>query len=69
MYTNINFKTKKVMKEAFAAGKQLYTYQPGGMFPGMKNGAATIEGPHFPAAHTWYARVLLKDGVIVRVLS
>jgi hypothetical protein len=69
MYTDINFKTKKAFKEAFASGKPLSTYQPGGMFEGTKNGETTIEGPHYPEPHKWYARVQLKDGIITRVIG
>ena len=29
MYTNINFRTKKELKEAVAAGKKITVYQPG----------------------------------------
>ena len=32
MYTDINFKTKKALKEAVAAGKEVTTFQPGGMW-------------------------------------
>jgi hypothetical protein len=67
MYTDFNFKTKKALKEAVAQGKQVTVYQPGGMFPGTKDGRESVEGPHYPAPHTWYARVVLKDGVIVSV--
>lgn len=69
MYTDINFKTKKAMKEAFAAGKQLTVYQPGGMFPSKTDGRVTIEGPHYPQAHSWYASVEIKDGVITKIIS
>jgi hypothetical protein len=33
------------------------------------NGEETIEGPHYPKPHTWYARVRVEDGVVVKVLS
>jgi hypothetical protein len=69
MYTDINFKTKKSLKEAFAAGRELTVYQPGGRFPSQTDGAVSLEGPHFPEPHRWYARVEIKDGIIVKVLS
>jgi len=69
MYTSHNFKTKKAMKTAFAAGEQLHTFQPGGMFPAQLDGRVCIEGPHYPQPHRWYASVELKDGVIVKVVS
>lgn len=69
MYTVINFKSKKAMKEAVAEGKQIEVFQPGGLFPGTMNGRTAIEGPHYPAAHTWYASVEVKDGIITKVIS
>lgn len=69
MYTVTNFKTKKAMKEAVASGQQVEVYQPGGLFPGATDGRVAIEGPHYPQPHTWYASVLIKDSIIVKVLS
>lgn len=34
---------------------------------GYENGTDFVEGPHYPAAHTWYAEVTMKDGIVVRV--
>ena len=68
MYTGINFKTKKALKEAVAAGRKIDVYQPGpfgGNVP--RNGRVTLEGPHWPQSHTWYATATLKDGYIVKV--
>lgn len=33
------------------------------------DGEAFLEGPHYPRPHTWYAKVQVKDGVVVKVLS
>lgn len=68
MYTDKNFKTKKALKEAVANGEKLTYYQPG-PFGGneKRDGKITLEGPHYPAAHTWYATAEVKDGVIVKV--
>jgi hypothetical protein len=66
MYTDINFKTKKALKEAVAEGRQITVYQPGGMFPSPQNGKITLEGPHSPAPHTWYASATIANGVIVQ---
>ena len=68
MYTTINFKTKKALKEAIAAGKQVGVYQPG-PFGGSEpsNGNVVLEGPHYPEPHRWYAQATLKDGIIVKV--
>lgn len=65
MYTDRNFKTKKALKEAVANGDQVTVYQPGGLFPSQQNGKITLEGPHSPAPHTWYAQATIKDGIIV----
>ncbi len=68
MYVNPNFKTKKALKEAVAAGKIVTIYQPG-PFGGneLKNGAFAIEGPYYPEPHKWYANVVVKDGFITKV--
>jgi hypothetical protein len=65
VYTVINFRTKKALKEAIAAGRPIEVYQPGPFGPGVKDGPVTLEGPHYPAPHTWYATATVKDGVIV----
>ena len=67
MYTDQNFKTKKALKDALTAGKSIGIFQPGGTFPTPSNGNVTLEGPHFPAAHTWYAQATVVDGVITKV--
>jgi hypothetical protein len=67
VYTDINFKTKKALKDSFKEGKKITTYQPGGFFPSVKDGRVSLEGPHFPAPHTWYADVEIKNGVIVKI--
>jgi hypothetical protein len=67
-YADRNFKTKKALKEAVAAGEKVGIFNPGlGVAP--ENGTASLEGPHFPAAHTWYARVAVVNGVITKVIS
>lgn len=72
MYTVTNFKTKKALKEAVAAGKLVQIYQPNGELTGHsapRNGEVTLEGPHYPAPHTWYARVRMHNGFVQKVLS
>lgn len=74
MYVNPNFKTKKALKTAvagLAAGEITCiprVFSPG-PFPCPENGRVTLEGPHYPAAHTWYAQVEVKDGVVIKVIS
>lgn len=64
MYTDINFKTKKELLQALAGGAKLTIHSPG-IFPAPRDGEVSLEGPHYPKAHTWYARATMKDGVIV----
>lgn len=72
MYSEINFKTKKAFKEAVEAGQKIRMYQPGGMFNPPEaqadySGKACVEGPHYPQAHTWYASVEVKNGIVIKV--
>jgi hypothetical protein len=64
MYTVINFKSKKALKEAVASGKQVETFQPG-PFPAKTDGPVALEGPHYPEPHRWYASAVVKDGIVV----
>lgn len=66
MYTVTNFKTKKAFKEAVTQGEQIRLYAPGLGTP-KDNGTETVEGPHYPKPHIWYAQVEVKDGVVVKV--
>ena len=74
MYVTGNPKTKKALKEAVAtANDDGYCNPPvvfsPGPFPAKENGIEWVEGPQYPKAHTWYAKVEVKDGVIVKVIS
>lgn len=65
-YVSPNFKTKKALKEALAAGKAVEVFQPGlGTVP--SDGRVTLEGPHYPAPHTWYATGVMQGGRLVKV--
>ena len=66
MYTETNFKTKKALKDAFTAGTPIRVYSPG-PFPCPRDGDVVLEGPHYPQPHKWYAEVVLKDGVVVKI--
>ena len=67
MYTEINFKTKKALKDAVASGKEVGTWQSGGFFPPKRNGSITLEGPHYPEAHRWYAQARVdENGIIIK---
>ena len=74
MYAQGNPRTKKELKRRVAAyldgsGPAVRAFQPGGIFPGTADGFDTIEGPHYPEPHRFYARVEIRAGIIVRVIS
>jgi hypothetical protein len=68
MYTTRDFKTKKQLKQALKDGESISVFQPG-PFGGSEpsNGEVSLEGPHYPAAHSWYARATLRDGLVIKV--
>lgn len=68
MYTSKNFKTKKALKEAIERGEKITVYQPG-PFGGNEptNGKVTLEGPHYPEPHKWYAQGELVDGYLIKI--
>lgn len=76
-YTVINFKTKKALKEAVVFRltnpndglEPVRCFNPG-LGPDLSNftGKVSLEGPHYPKPHTWYAQAELKDGVVVKVV-
>lgn len=66
MYVSPNFTTKKQLKEALAAGKAVDVFQAGiGTVP--QNGQVALEGPHYPAPHTWYATGVMENGKLVKI--
>jgi len=70
MYAEGNPKTKKELKQWVSDGKEVRAFLPNSEWTGFKtvtNGIEVIEGPHYPKPHRFYAEVLLKDGVIVKV--
>ena len=73
MYTVKNFKTKKALKDAIAAGDKVSVFQPNSdLFGGSSNpkpgGTVTLEGPHYPQPHAWYAQAVLdQDCHIIKV--
>lgn len=76
-YATGNPKSKAELKRWLADGQQVRVFQPGpfsdrGFFDdtnGPINGDVSIEGPHYPQPHRWYARVKVEDGRIVKVIS
>ena len=66
MYTEFNYKTKKAMKEALAQAlangrRGLPCFQPGPFGPGVRDGSACCEGPHYPEPHKWYASCTVQN--------
>lgn len=67
-YTDINYPTKKALIADFKAGKRIHCHQPGGLFP-LQTGRNTIEGPHYPKPHKWYAAVTLDENGFITKIS
>ena len=65
-YADRNFKTKKALKAAVAAGDSIGIVS---VFFGAtpSNGVVYLEGPHYPQAHTWYATATVVDSIITKV--
>lgn len=68
-YVRPNFKTKKALREALAAGQEITVFQPNNiMREGVpKDGTVYLEGPHYPQPHTWYAEGTMREGKLVKV--
>jgi hypothetical protein len=66
MYATTNFNSKKSFKDAVNNGQKIGLYAPGMGTP-ASNGRETVEGPHYPEPHKWYAEVEMKDGIVVKV--
>jgi hypothetical protein len=73
MYTVTDFKTKKALKEAVKRGEQVEVYQPNDMFGTTEKikhspkETVTLEGPHYPKPHSWYARAEVEYGIVKKV--
>jgi hypothetical protein len=67
-YVSPNYKSKKALKEAVAAGKPVTVFSPG-PFPCSTDGRVSIEGPHYPEPHRFYATVHVENGKVVKVLG
>ena len=63
-YVDPNFPSKKAFLAAIKAGERLAVYSPG-PFPVCQNGRVSIEGPHYPQPHKWYASAIVADGIVV----
>lgn len=67
-YTDVDFKTKKALKDAVKAGQKIYVYSPGLGGPYANRKDVSLEGPHYPKPRTWYAAAVVgPDGAVVSV--
>jgi hypothetical protein len=69
MYVFQNYRTKKEFKTAVLSGIKHEIYNPSGMFPVPQNGRVSVEGPHYPEPHRWYATAIVENGVVIKVVS
>lgn len=72
MYACRNFKTKAEFKRAVAdynagKGKPVMVFNPGPFGTNPTEGTVSVEGPHYPEPHRWYARATLVNGAVVKV--
>jgi hypothetical protein len=59
---------RRVVTDAIERGERVTIYAPGiGPDYSNRTGSATVEGPHYPEPHTWYAEVTLESGVVKEV--
>lgn len=65
-YTTQNFRTKKALKEAVARGEKVTVFEPG-VDTVPQDGVVTLEGPHYPEPHRWYATAVLENYRVVKV--
>lgn len=65
-YTVKNYKTKKALIADFKAGKEIKIRTDDAVI-NTSNGTIYLEGPHYPAPHTWYAMAKVVDWKIMEV--
>ena len=67
-YLDRSYKTKKALKEAIAAGKEVTVYgmNPFGSTAVPDGEGHTLVGPG-PYDRKWYAQITVKDGAITKV--
>jgi hypothetical protein len=65
-YTDVNFKTKKALKDAVKRGDRITVF-PAGLGTVPANGSCSICGPWYPEPHRWYALVWIKNGLVDKV--
>lgn len=67
MYCTTNFKTKKAVKQAIAAGEEVTVFSPAFAKENTKEGICYLEGPHYPEPHRWYGQGILKDSKLIAI--
>ncbi len=67
-YATGNPKSKAELKRWLADGRKVEVFSPG-PYGCKSDGEETLEGPHYPQPHRWYARVKVEGGRIVKVIS
>lgn len=67
-YCRVNFPSATALKKAVADGEDVDCFEPG-LGPDRSDftGTVYLEGPHYPAAHTWYAKAEMVDGIITKL--
>jgi hypothetical protein len=68
MYVSPNVKSKKELKFKLSQGEVVRVFSPG-PFPCPENGTVAVEGPHYPQPHRWYTSVLVKDGIVQKIVG
>lgn len=66
MYTVVDYPTKKELKEQVAKGIKVKVASNSPVEQPPYNGRVTLEGPHHPKPHTWYAECMVVENIIVK---
>ena len=67
-YTQKNYKTKKALREDITAGKTIWV-QADFATGKVPEGDVYLEGPHYPAPHTWFAKTEVRGGRVIRIVE
>ena len=69
MYVDPNYKSKAALKRGIEAGDSITIFQPGpyGSMVPLDGRNIAVEGPHFPQAHSWYGKVDVCGGKVLKV--
>jgi hypothetical protein len=62
VYTDINFRSKKALKDALARGDSVTVFRTDAFGNTPRPGEKIyLSGPHFPEPHRWYATAVIGD--------